>query len=122
MFRVIVAGGRHYNDYYALRKFCDKVLSRKIASGEEVVIVSGHCYGVDLMGERYARDRKLGCEIYEAEWSRYGPAAGPRRNRQMAERADALIAVWDGESRGTGNMIAVAAEKGLQIRVMRYDK
>ena len=39
------------------------------------------------------------------DWNKHGKAAGPIRNRQMAEYADCLIAVWDGKSRGTKNMI-----------------
>ena len=54
-------------------------------------------------------------------WDKYGPSAGPRRNAQMAEVADALIAFWDGKSRGTKNMIDTANKKDLQVAVVRYD-
>ena len=33
----------------------------------------------------------------------------------MAQYADALIAVWDGESKGTANMITQARQKGLDV-------
>ena len=39
----------------------------------------------------------------------------------MAEVADALIAFWDGQSRGTKSMIDLAKRKGLQLAVVRYD-
>ena len=35
----------------------------------------------------------------------------------MAENADALLAIWDGESRGTKHMIDTAREKGLEVYV-----
>jgi glycerophosphoryl diester phosphodiesterase len=35
----------------------------------------------------------------------YNALAGPMRNEQMAQYADALIAVWNGVSTGTGDMI-----------------
>ena len=38
----------------------------------------------------------------------------------MAEYADALVAFWDGESKGTKHMIETAKEKGLDIRIKRY--
>lgn len=120
MFRVIIAGSRHFNDYRLLRDFADKLLESKRAAGERIVIVSGHCYGADLLGERYARERGYQVEVYEAQWSQYGPGAGPLRNRQMAAAADALIAFWDGKSRGTLNMINEARGHGLAVRVKQY--
>lgn len=122
MFRVIIAGTRHFNDYRLLREFADKLLENKRAAGEKIIIVSGHCYGADLLGERYARERGYQVEVYEAQWSQYGPGAGPRRNRQMAEAADALIAFWDGKSRGTKNMIDEAKARNLAVRVKTYKK
>lgn len=118
-FRVIIAGSRHFNDYKMLSAYCDKMLSSK-ANTHEITIISGHCYGADLLGERYARERKYSCEIYPAEWSLFGLSAGMRRNKQMAEVADALIAFWDGNSSGTKGMITIAGEKGLDIRIKRY--
>lgn len=120
-YRVIIAGSRHFNNYYLLRNYADKLLERK-KEDYNIIIMSGHCYGTDLLGERYAVERKYGLEIYPAEWSRYGKRAGPLRNAQMAEAADALIAMWDGESRGTKSMIELAKEKGLAVRVKLYEK
>jgi hypothetical protein len=46
--------------------------------------------------------------MFPAKWDKYGKAAGPLRNREMAAYADALILVWDGKSRGSANMLAEA--------------
>ena len=43
--------------------------------------------------------------MFNADWNKHGRAAGPMRNKQMADYADVLIAVWDGQSKGTKNMI-----------------
>ena len=59
--------------------------------------------------------------LYPADWERHGRAAGPIRNEEMAEVSDALIAFWDGKSRGTKSMIEIAMRKGLQVAVVRYD-
>ena len=59
--------------------------------------------------------------LYPADWERHGRAAGPIRNEEMAEVSDALIAFWDGKSRGTKSMIEIARRKGLQVAVVRYD-
>lgn len=119
-YRVIIAGGRHFNNYPMLSNYADKLLERRRAAGDDIVIISGHCYGTDLLGERYARERGYRLEIFEAKWSVYGPAAGPKRNAEMAEHADALIAMWDGQSRDTKSMIEIARAKGLAVRVKQY--
>lgn len=86
-----------------------------------VIIVSGHASGADSLGEKFAADHNLQCELHPADWERHGKAAGPIRNAEMAEVADALIAFWDGQSRGTKSMIDLAKRKGLQVAVVRYD-
>lgn len=43
--------------------------------------------------------------MMRADWGRFGRAAGSYRNAEMAEYADAAIILWDGESRGTLDMI-----------------
>lgn len=122
LFRVIIAGTRHFNDYPLLKSYADKVLSQKVKEGFEIVILSGHCYGADILGERYARERKYSCRIYPALWSEYGMSAGHKRNKQMVKEADALIAFWDGESTGTLSTINYAKEKGIAARVKLYKK
>lgn len=68
-------------------------------------VVSGGCRGVDAIGEKWADMKKLPIRIFNAEWSRFGKAAGPIRNSDMGFYADCCIAFWDMKSSGTGNMI-----------------
>lgn len=78
-------------------------------------VVSGGQRGVDAMGEIWAESKNIPVHVEEADWILYGRAAGPIRNRKMAEYADALIAVWDGHSRGSLSMIQEATRTGLKI-------
>ena len=118
-FRVIIAGSRNYNDYEKLKERCNTYLSNKLSDPETcVIIVSGAAKGADALGERYAMENKLPIERYPADWEHNGRAAGPIRNRQMAEIANALIAFPIGESRGTRNMIKLAQEKRLLVRIV----
>lgn len=80
-------------------------------------IVSGGAAGVDLLGEELAATNGVPVKRFPADWATHGKAAGPIRNRQMAEYADALVAVWDGKSRGTKNMIDEAKKRGLPVYV-----
>ena len=120
-YRVIIAGGRHFNDYELLQERCLYYLSEKLKT-HRVIIVSGHASGADTLGERFAEEHNLPCELHPANWSRHGRAAGPIRNAEMAGVADALIAFWDGKSRGTANMIRLGQEKGLKVIVVQYQE
>lgn len=111
--KTIIAGCRNYQNYEVLEKAIKD-------SGYQITeIVSGNATGVDLMGERFAHDHGVPLKIFPADWDKYGRAAGPKRNKQMANYAEALIALWDYTSAGTGNMIKQAREKGLQVFIVR---
>jgi len=101
-----------------VRQYCDKYLQNKT----DIEIVSGGADGVDKLGERYAKEHNHKLTIMNADWKQYGKVAGPIRNRQMAEYADALIAFWLDSSKGTKNMIDTAREKRLLIRVVDVSK
>lgn len=110
--RTIVAGTRSFNDDDLVFKELDGIPFRV------TTVVSGGCRGVDLLGEAWAETRALPVAQYLADWST-GKSAGPMRNRQMADNADALVAFWDGKSRGTKNMIDEALTRGLWVRIVR---
>lgn len=109
--RTIIAGSRSITDPVEVE--------RAVANcgWTPTTIISGGARGVDRMGENYARLNGLSLEIYEAEWGVYGNVAGYIRNAKMAKVADALIAVWDGISKGTGNMIDTARKMDLKVYV-----
>lgn len=73
---------------------------------DNMEIVSGCAKGVDSSGEYYAKECSLPIHKFPADWDKYGKGAGHIRNKQMAEYADALLLIWDGESRGSANMKA----------------
>ena len=118
-FRVIIAGSRNFNDYPLLATTMDNLLSN-IKS--KIVIVCGMARGADTLGERYAKDRKYKIVYYPADWDNLGKKAGYIRNEIMAQNADALVAFWDGKSKGTKHMIDLARQYNLRIKVKRYDK
>lgn len=117
-YRVIIAGCRDFDDYELLKEKCDYFLQDE--KKEDVVIISGHASGADALGERYAQERGFQLETFPADWKAHGRAAGPIRNARMASAANALIAFWDGKSRGTKNMIETAKNHNLKVVVVRY--
>lgn len=73
------------------------------------------------MTERWARTRGVYCEVHPEDWKKYGKRAGMVRNAEMAEIADELVAIWDGESRGTAAMIGMMKRRGKPVTVYGYD-
>lgn len=114
--RVIVAGCRAYNNYEEAKEYIDFCISN-IRKGNQIIIVSGGAKGADALGERYAGDNGFKIERYPAHWDKYGKAAGPIRNKYMAERADYIICFWDGKSRGTKSMINIAKYYNKPLRI-----
>lgn len=117
--RIIIAGGRFFNDYNYLKKSLDPLLGNYYDSNE-LEIVSGGAIGVDALGERYAKEKGFTITKFNADWEKYGKSAGPIRNKQMADYAHGLIAFWDGESKGTKNMIKNAQNNNLKVFVFNY--
>lgn len=109
--RTIIAGSRNG---VTLKHVEDAVAA---AGWEITTAISGTARGADQMGESYAEAHGIPVEKFPADWDSYGKRAGYIRNSQMAENAEALIAIWDGQSRGTMHMINIASQKGLKVYV-----
>lgn len=99
--KTIVAGSRDYHNYAHVETMLDYFVKDHIIAE----IVSGGAKGADALGERYANEHNIPLKVFPADWNKHGRAAGPIRNAQMGDYADQLIAVWDGKSKGTKNMI-----------------
>jgi len=110
--RTIIAGSRGIIDQPTIERAIE-------GSGFEVTpVLSGDARGVDRAGAAWARAQGIRVEIYPADWKRHGKRAGFLRNEVMAQKADALIAIWDGQSRGTKHMIDAAFSAGLKICIV----
>lgn len=109
--RVIVAGSRGITDAAVVETAIND-------SGFAISsVVCGGAAGVDSLGLAWATRNGIRVSMFEANWNLHGKRAGYLRNVEMAENADALIAVWDGNSRGTKHMIDIAKRKGLKVFV-----
>lgn len=117
--RLIIAGSRGV--VMAYKYIVESLEENNIDRNEIECIISGTARGVDKVGEDFAADNMIYCERYPADWDKHGKAAGYIRNTVMAENADALLAIWDGESRGTKHMIDIATKKGLTVYIKEVD-
>ena len=111
--KVIIAGSR---EGFTIEDVRIAVLNREF-SGAITEVVSGAARGVDRLGEQWAKENDIPIKQFIPDWYGLGKKAGYVRNREMGDYADALIALWDGESKGTKGMIEYAQKKGLKVYV-----
>lgn len=81
-------------------------------------VVSGTCHGPDQYGISWAITNEVPIKRFPANWPKFGRGAGYNRNIEMANYAEALLAIWDGVSRGTGHMIDTARKLGMPTKVV----
>lgn len=118
-FRLIVAGGRDFNDPDLLHSsICD--VERLTPEGSELIIVSGMARGADRLAWEWAKRYCVPVLEFPADWDTHGKAAGHIRNKQMADVAHGLLAFWDGESRGTKNMIETMQAMRKPVKIVMY--
>lgn len=114
--RVLICGSRPWTD-----RACVQAVVRQLPLGSVVII--GGATGADALAAMAARAAGLECEVYPADWARYGRRAGPIRNRQMLRegRPEVVVAfhpdLWGW--RGTADMVRVAQAAGLPVWVVR---
>jgi hypothetical protein len=117
--KVIIAGSRAIEDYNQL------LLAIKNADFVITEVISGTAHGPDRLGERWAYINKIPCTKFPPEWvievngkKVKDSQAGHKRNRRMGDYADALIALWDCQSRGTEGMINYMARLNKPVYVL----
>lgn len=117
--KVIIAGSRDITDYNLVKNCIER------SNFNITVVISGNARGVDKLGERWAIEKNIPVELHPVtseEWKRIGKSAGHKRNERMAKLADALIAIWDGKSNGTMNMLHQAVNNNLFINFWDLSK
>jgi hypothetical protein len=116
MITLLITGDRYWSDY-------PFILQSLTAWHERVginMLVHGACRGADLLGAKAADRLGIPSSSHPADWDKHGRAAGPIRNRQMLidhPEIELVLGFHDniGSSRGTRDMMTVAANRGLLV-------
>ena len=115
--KLAIVGSRTFKNYQKMHgEIAALVESGDMAAPTE--IVSGGAAGADSLGQRYASEMGLEFTGFLPEWDKHGKSAGFRRNVQIVDYADKVIAFWDGISRGTKHTIGLAEKAGKLIKVV----
>jgi predicted Rossmann fold nucleotide-binding protein DprA/Smf involved in DNA uptake len=115
--RIGVVGSRSFNDYELLKKYLDRLHSIKPIE----CIVSGGANGADTLGEQWAKDNGIKRDIYRPNWKKYGKKAGFLRNLSIISKSDAIVAFWDGISKGTKHTIDESRKQGKRVKIIYTD-
>lgn len=105
--RTLVCGGRDFADW--------RYLCRMLDGAGVTLVIHGGAAGADTLAGRWAASRGVPAEVYPADWSRWGRAAGPRRNREMLGRGCPDVVVAFAGGRGTANMVGQARAAGVPV-------
>lgn len=107
--KVIVAGSRTITDR--------ELVLQAIADSKFTIteVISGGAKGVDRIAEEWAKEQGIPVTVIRTGWKTGGRGGGFVNNEEMAEQAEALIAVYDGQSKGTKHMIDTMSKRGKKI-------
>ena len=129
--KIIVAGGRDFNDYTKMKEIIEKIVKSHDLLPNNVMIISGGADGTDKLAERVANDNQYILKVFPAKWDTTGEYAGFIRNSDMAYECNylkdreghipCLIAFWNGKSVGTRSMIHLAMDYNMEIHIFPYN-
>jgi hypothetical protein len=108
--KIIVCGGRHYLNLNKVREVLSEYQCEKL----NITLIHGGATGADTLADTVAKELGWDVKVYPAEWSKRGRAAGPVRNRQMAEDGADLCIAFPGH-RGTADMVFCAQAVGIKV-------
>lgn len=102
--KLIIAGSRDIPVSHSEWELIESALTFHGFRGNISEIITGNSGNIDLLGNFYSEITGCPLKLFNPEWDVHGRAAGPIRNKEMAEYSDALLLIWDGESRGSKSM------------------
>ena len=115
---VMVCGSRSIKEKKWVFQCIEKYL--KQIEIDDFVLIEGGANGVDLLAREWAVVRGIKIEEATPEWNKYGYAAGIIRNKKMVEKADYVLILWDGTSRGTKSDIDYAIKMNKNHKIFLY--
>jgi hypothetical protein len=113
--KLAVVGSRGFNDYEKLKSNLDIIHKVKIVT----CVISGGAYGADSLAEKWAKENNIETLIFYPDWDKYGKSAGYIRNEEIVKASDAVIAFWDGTSKGTEHSINLARKYNKALAIVR---
>ena len=124
-YKILVCGGRHFESYGLLKVVLGKLIEKFHIDISTSEIVSGHCQGADMLGEKYAEEYGISVKCFPADWKKYKRKAGPIRNKQMIDYISGfenklVVAFTTADTVGTKNTIKLAQKNDIPVVEIPY--
>ena len=124
-YKILVCGGRHFESYGLLKVVLGKLIEKFYIDISTSEIISGHCQGADMLGEKYAEEYGISVKCFPADWKKYKRKAGPIRNKQMIDYINnfenkLVVAFTTADTVGTRNTIKLAQKNNIPVVEIPY--
>lgn len=117
--KLIIAGSR---DLTISQEQLKKIISYYYEPEKITEIVSGNCIsGIDKVGETYALQNNLPLKLFPADWIEFGNAAGPKRNKLMANYADCALVIMREDNKTPGSLSMIKEMKKIHKRCETFE-
>ena len=116
--KLLVIGSREVYDLGAKAKL--RIL--ELLEGDDPLFISGGARGVDSLAEDFITKLDFPKLIIRPDYNKYGKSAPLVRDREMVERADYVLAIWDGHSRGTKYTVDYARKLGKPCEIITVSR
>src|SRR5579859_6662892 len=118
--KVLVCGGRTFGvplkDKPEEQTRAEQECVMRVLSGLPIThLIHGGAAGADTLAGKWAKEAGIPCDVFPAEWDKYGRAAGHIRNSHMLERGKPDLVVAFPGGPGTADMVRRATSGGVNI-------
>ncbi|MFW9879075.1 MAG: SLOG family protein [Candidatus Thorarchaeota archaeon] len=108
--KLAIVGSRTFNNWDLMIDIFNQHFPSLDGGWDIDMIISGGAKGADEIAYYTARNHHIPYKEFIAEWEKYGKSAGYKRNKQIVDACDMVLAFWDGKSKGTQHTINLAKE------------
>ena len=112
MMRILVCGGREYDDWAEL----DTTLRSLLGARGDMYIIQGGAKGADFLARVWAEYVGVDWTEYPADWKQFGKRAGHIRNAQMLTEGEPDLVIAFRGGRGTADMVNKATSAGIEVK------
>lgn len=120
--RLLVCGSRTITDKNWIYSQIEVYWYENLACYSDPIMIEGAAKGVDLIAKAYAIENDWKVEEYPAAWDIYGKSAGYIRNDIMVKKADEVLILWDGKSKGTKHSINFCKKYNKPHKIVLYEE
>lgn len=89
----------------------------KYLPSETTEIVSGGARGIDTCAKKFAQKKNLKLTEFLPQYDIFGKYAPLKRNIEIIEYADVVLAFWDKKSRGTKFVIENCKKRNIPCKI-----